>query len=139
MRLPPSLSQLDHENGACCGACALAERVTSGEVKLPEPGEPLAPGGRYILTISRQGAVSTHALDADRVTIGRSPQNDVAIPSAGLSRWTCEIVRTDEGLLLRDVGSTCGTYVNGNRIDRALLRWGDKIYLVDSVLEVVGA
>lgn len=139
MRLPPGPSQLDHESGACCGACEFAERVASGAVKLPEPGELLEPEGRYRLTVNHRGQASTTALDADRVTIGRSPQNDVAISSAVVSRRTCEITKTDRGLLLRDVGSSCGTYVNGNRVDRALLRWGDKIYLGDAVLEVVGA
>ncbi len=135
MRLPSDA----HENGACCGACEFAGRVESGELEPPEPGARLAPNQSYQLVVTLNGSIDVYPLSAAPCKIGRSPQNDVTIHSGKVSRWTCEISQTDQGVHLRDVGSSCGTYVNGEKIDETLLGQGDKIYLADAILEVIRA
>jgi len=65
--------------------------------------------------------------------LGRAADCHVVIPDRRASRRHAEICRQDEGCILRDLGSTNGTWLNGQRLsDDALLRDGD-------VIEIAGA
>lgn len=68
-------------------------------------------------------------LDADRTSAGRSPSADIFLDDVTVSRKHAEFVREGEGFLVRDVGSLNGTYVNRDRIERALLRPGDEVQI----------
>ena len=48
--------------------------------------------------------------------IGRSPDVEVVLNDANVSRQHAEVWRTSEGVAIRDLQSTNGTYVNGHRI-----------------------
>jgi pSer/pThr/pTyr-binding forkhead associated (FHA) protein len=61
------------------------------------------------------------------VVIGRSRSCNLRLPSADASRRHAEIVGTPEGFLLRDLRSTNGTFVNGERVEERVLRPGDCI------------
>ncbi len=63
----------------------------------------------------------------DRVVIGRETDCDVRVPAAGISRHHCELVQDDDGLLIRDLGSSNGTWVNQERIEDERLSAGDLI------------
>ena len=47
---------------------------------------------------------------------------DIFLPDVSVSKIHCLIVRTDGLLFIRDLGSTNGTKVNGQRVTRAALR-----------------
>ena len=73
-----------------------------------------------------------------RVTLGRTEDNDVAVGEPWVSRGHAEIVRSDVGYHLRDLGSTNGTFVNGLGIGKEhLLRHGDHIGLGNSKVSLV--
>jgi len=59
-----------------------------------------------------------------RMRIGTADDNDVVLDDDTVSRRHLEIVRTDSGLQLRDLGSTNGTRVGGVRIQEALISPG---------------
>ena len=61
------------------------------------------------------------------ITIGRAPSASVRISDRWLSREHCTIYRDDNSLVVRDLGSTHGTYVNGQQVQEAILRSGDRI------------
>lgn len=61
------------------------------------------------------------------VLFGRDSSADVSLTDVLASRRHCEIVCTDDGLILRDLGSVNGTCVNGIRIDEHRLTPGDEI------------
>ena len=61
---------------------------------------------------------------SERVTIGRSVICDVALTDDAVSGTHCEIIATEAGFLLRDVGSTNGTWVAGVRVREAWLEPG---------------
>jgi hypothetical protein len=59
--------------------------------------------------------------------LGRSPDADVCVEDRWVSRDHCEIRVGENGLVLSDLGSKHGTYVNGQPISHAELNSGDEI------------
>jgi pSer/pThr/pTyr-binding forkhead associated (FHA) protein len=57
----------------------------------------------------------------DLTLVGRKEDCDLRLPHKSVSKMHCVIVKTDGLLLLRDLGSTNGTRVNGQRVRRAAL------------------
>ena len=69
------------------------------------------------------------SLEKRETTIGRLPTSDVFISGDGVSRTHARIVQEGHHYVLRDCGSTCGTYVNGRRVVECVLSPGDRIGL----------
>jgi pSer/pThr/pTyr-binding forkhead associated (FHA) protein len=64
-----------------------------------------------------RGAPELVPLTGDRVTVGRSSSNPVALEGDALvSRLHAVFERYSSGWVLRDIGSSNGTYVNGSRL-----------------------
>ena len=63
------------------------------------------------------------------VVIGRLPEVDVVLNDPNVSRRHAEIVRSDDGIVIRDLRSTNGTKVNGMPIAMANLGDGDEIII----------
>jgi pSer/pThr/pTyr-binding forkhead associated (FHA) protein len=63
----------------------------------------------------------------DLVVVGRKEDCDVRLEHKSVSKMHCVLVKTDGLLLLRDLGSTNGTRVNGTRVRRAALLPNDQI------------
>lgn len=63
----------------------------------------------------------------DLVIIGRKDNCDVRLEHKSVSKMHCVLVKTDGLLLLRDLGSTNGTRVNGTRVRRAALLPNDQL------------
>jgi pSer/pThr/pTyr-binding forkhead associated (FHA) protein len=61
--------------------------------------------------------------------VGRDPDCDFPISHPTVSSSHCELVLSSDGVLLRDCGSTNGTYVNGDPIQEAWLRPGQTVSL----------
>ncbi|MBO9318162.1 MAG: FHA domain-containing protein, partial [Chloroflexus sp.] len=76
------------------------------------------------------------------VTFGRSPENTIVIASQRASRRHAEIRREGGVYLLIDLGSSNGTILNGQLIQRQILRTGDTFVIGDEMFrfeEVAGA
>jgi EAL domain-containing protein (putative c-di-GMP-specific phosphodiesterase class I) len=77
-------------------------------------------------------------VDASRFVIGRKPEASLSISSPTVSREHAELTAIEQGLLLRDLGSTNGTYVNGTRINQpCTVHHGDLIQFGQMVFRVV--
>src|ERR1700686_5492420 len=63
----------------------------------------------------------------DMTLFGRDEDCDVRLDHKSVSKLHCVIVKTDGLLLLRDLGSTNGTRVNGTRVRRACLLPNDQV------------
>ena len=63
--------------------------------------------------------------------LGRDPSADITLEDAGISRRHAEIRVTHDGphfaITVRDLGSTNGTFVNGDRITSRRLNEGDRL------------
>jgi pSer/pThr/pTyr-binding forkhead associated (FHA) protein len=66
-------------------------------------------------------------LDRLPVVIGRSPDSRIQLDDSWVSRRHCEIDELDGELVIRDLGSRHGTFVNGCRVTEAALMPGDKL------------
>ena len=60
-------------------------------------------------------------------TIGRAPECTLRLDEPGMSRMHARLMPTDEGLLVEDLGSTNGCFVNGKRVLRGDVRVGDEL------------
>jgi pSer/pThr/pTyr-binding forkhead associated (FHA) protein len=65
------------------------------------------------------------ALDGDEFTIGRTGANDITVDLPQVSRQHARIVRRGDRFVLRDAGSSNGTWFNSTRIDEVPLHSGD--------------
>ena len=61
------------------------------------------------------------------IKIGRATDNDIVIPDVLASRHHATLVPTPAGTEIRDNRSINGTFVNGARVDSAMLRDGDAV------------
>src|SRR5438045_2352558 len=76
----------------------------------------------------------------DMTVIGRREDCDLRIPLGEVSRKHCRILRDGDSLKLEDLGSSNGTFLNGQRVQEALLSPGDTIQVgpVVFVLQIDG-
>jgi predicted component of type VI protein secretion system len=58
----------------------------------------------------------TFTLDQERITLGRDPSSDIMISDPQVSRQHARLTRQDEMIVIEDLGSTNGTFVNGMRL-----------------------
>ncbi len=99
----------------------------TGEAPLVEPEEISDPG---VLVVTRGPNVGSRIpLGTRRLTAGRHPESDLFLDDVTVSRRHAEIVHTESGYEVVDVGSLNGTYVNRQRIERALLHNGDEVQI----------
>jgi pSer/pThr/pTyr-binding forkhead associated (FHA) protein len=83
----------------------------------------------YVLQVVRGRSTSTTLKLTDNVTsLGRHDDCVIRIKSAQVSRRHCELYEVGDHLMLRDLGSSNGTYVNGKRVTgEQSLKHGDEV------------
>ena len=69
----------------------------------------------------------TFILREGNTTVGRHPESDIFLNDVTVSRHHCRFVTKGETLTVEDSGSTNGTYLNDERVDRAVLAAGDEV------------
>ena len=62
-------------------------------------------------------------------TIGRGGGNDLVVGNPYVSGSHARLVKSGNGFLIEDMGSRSGTYVNGSRVTRQMVSFGDRIEL----------
>lgn len=73
-------------------------------------------------------------LEENEVIIGRGEENDIVLNIAEISRTHSVLTRGEEGYLIKDLGSTNGTFVDKKKIGgKYLLKPGDTIMLGDAI------
>ncbi len=89
-----------------------------------------------MLKILRPGSSPAAAAPPGSLTIGRATDNDIVIPDVLASRHHATLIPTPGGMEIVDNRSINGTFVNGTRVDKALLDEGDVVTIgnVDLVL-----
>jgi GGDEF domain-containing protein len=103
---------------------------------LSRPEAHAAAESPYLMVIAGRRLGEVHKLTSARTVVGRSPQVALQLDGDGISREHAELVLTDGRLELRDLGSTNGTLVNGERAASRELRNGDQISIGTTTLLV---
>jgi hypothetical protein len=82
----------------------------------------------------------THELKADKTTIGRVEDNAFQIAEASISSHHCEVLLRGNDVVIKDLDSTNGTFVNGEKVSETVLKPGQTLRLgqVELRLEVEG-
>jgi hypothetical protein len=127
-------------------------RAMSRDLRLPQESFVLTPGDRGArerlplggrLTVLRSPAVAPgeeYELDSAPMTFGRSGDNDVPLPADEYaSSAHARLEPRRDGVWVEDIGSTNGTFVNGERVDRPRrLRAGDVVRIGETDLRFDG-
>lgn len=90
-----------------------------------------------MLLLTTESQVSAYDLSSTfRVALGRHDTNDLQLVSRTVSNFHAEVIHEEGRLVLRDLGSTNGTYVNEEVIHEAQLQSGDRVRIGNHVLDV---
>ena len=114
-----------------------SRRPTPPAVSPPLPTPPPTPALDYG-TLVGAGLVPT-PLKPGSTTLGRSPENDIALNSGQVSRRHARIDCGEGVCTVEDLQSSNGTFVNGKRVTRSILTPGDRLRLGDIELTYQGA
>ncbi|MCY3021620.1 MAG: FHA domain-containing protein [Planctomycetota bacterium] len=71
----------------------------------------------------------TYPLDKPSLTVGREPGCEIHIDNLGISRRHCEFIARGDAYVLKDLGSSNGTYVNGHKITEHFLNDADEVII----------
>ena len=116
---PPPVEEPDYPDNTT--SIRRSDAIRAG-VRFEEPTEPMSPAPDWLVQVVLRGTNSNQRYEATAlvVKIGRAPECQVQVPAelgASVSRLHAEIAIQDGGVVVRDVGSRNGTFVNGRRID----------------------
>jgi pSer/pThr/pTyr-binding forkhead associated (FHA) protein len=108
---------------------------------LTEIPVPRATGADPRLVVLTSEGTREVPLRGDRLTIGREPDNDVALDDAKVSRYHAVVERRDGAYSVRDLNSRNGTWVGPARVTRSVLHDGERFRIgsASCVLELGGA
>ena len=85
-------------------------------------------------------AGKTYPLEGNEISIGRDTGNAIALNDAEISRKHARLLWKGSGYVLEDLGSTNGTFVNGNRLSGSVpLKSGDGVSFGENVALVYEA
>ena len=89
----------------------------------------------YRLTIIKgfnKGEV--YPLESDEIIIGRGEENEIVLNIAEVSRTHAILTKAEEGFMIKDLGSTNGTFVDKKKIGgKYLLKPGDTVMLGEAI------
>ena len=80
-----------------------------------------------------------YKLNTTSAVIGRSSKCDIQVDQESISRNHSKIVNTGKSILIRDLGSTNGTYVNDEPVEEYVLRDGDLIKVGRTIFKFLSA
>lgn len=111
-------------------------RAVGSHVGTGEAGRRKRPSTQLVVVKSDSQAGMNIAV-RDAVVLGRSPEADIVLEDPYASEFHMRLVRQDGGIVLHDLGSTNGTYVNGRRVGSPVsLNKGDAVQIGKTIMEV---
>jgi len=111
------------------------------EPSVPKMSPPSLPAKQFALRfISGKYQGGEFPLPASKeLVVGRSSELDMVLVEDMVSRRHAKITVTGDQIFIQDLGSTNGTFVNGEKIKRARLQEGDRILIGTSIIKLVAA
>ena len=75
-------------------------------------------------------------LQTGLVTLGREEDCEISIDSPGISKKHAQITVREEDLVLEDLNSSNGTFIEGRQIKKEKIKEGDRVVLSDVIFEI---
>ena len=82
-----------------------------------------------LIMFKADGQTRSFPLTRDVTVIGRREDCDLQIPLTEVSRKHCRVVKEGDKLRVEDLGSSNGTFQNGQRVQEAVLKAGDYVQI----------
>jgi len=82
-----------------------------------------------LVLLSEGFAGRTYELKVDKTTVGRVSDNTFEIPESSVSSHHAEILLRGNDVIIRDLDSTNGTFINGEKVTEAVLKPGQILKL----------
>lgn len=82
---------------------------------------------RLVPSKPQPGMLEEYILNADQITVGRHPSNDIVLSLDSISRFHARIDRRGAFFILQDLNSSNGTTVNSERITQMAIHDGDEV------------
>src|SRR5215472_6640879 len=79
----------------------------------------------------------THELKVEKTTIGRVEDNTFQIGEPSVSSHHCEVLLRGADVIVKDLNSTNGTFINGEKISEAVLKPGQTLRLGQIELQLL--
>jgi uncharacterized membrane protein (DUF485 family) len=92
-----------------------------------------------IRVLSGQHTGQIYDLKMGKNVFGRGGISDLKIQSLGISKEHCEIHVYKDKMMIVDLKSSNGTFVNGVKIQNSIIRVGDKVSLFDVIMDIIPA
>src|SRR4051812_3770260 len=90
-----------------------------------------------VILTEKGGSTQRLDFEAEEITIGRVDENDICLPKGNISKKHTKIVVKDGKVIVLDLKSTNGTYVNGKKLaGPQVIGPADKVYIGDFILNV---
>jgi transcriptional regulator with PAS, ATPase and Fis domain len=101
-------------------------------------GSGTGPAGLVLLYAEGYGALpAAFALGLKPMVLGRDPDAEISLPVTAVSRRHAEIRFHRGSWVLRDLGSTNGTLIDGQRIDEAVVEPNAEVRVGDAIFKLV--
>jgi pSer/pThr/pTyr-binding forkhead associated (FHA) protein len=89
-----------------------------------------------LVMFKANGQRKDFSVKTPKMIIGRGEECDLRVPIMSVSRHHTQITAEDGGLVVKDLGSSNGTYVNNERVNEQTLQAGDRLVIGPIVFTV---
>ena len=96
--------------------------------------ETQSPGRPYLVALTGPDAGRTYRLSEGSMTVGRAKSADVRVLDDDVSRDHARLICIGGNVVVEDLGSRNGTFVNGARVSRQVLADGDKVSVGETTI-----
>lgn len=89
----------------------------------------------YVVMIYGEYLGRRYTIKDEELLIGRAPHCDIMLTDDSVSRMHCRLIPGSNGVVISDLNSTNGTYINATSVSTRLLRDGDKVKVGRSIFK----
>lgn len=80
-----------------------------------------------VLVMFKDGERRDFAVSGEKTVLGRKQDCDLRIPTKDVSREHCALMASDDSVVVKDLGSSNGTFINGKRVAEQSVEAGDRL------------
>ena len=91
----------------------------------------------HLVVLQGKDLAAQYALDTPELHLGRVRSVDITLEGEGVSRDHARILKEGTTFVVEDLKSTNGTFVNGTRVERHVLKEGDHLKIGPNILKFV--